>query len=378
MKYKIILFLSILSVFAACSTQTEHAAGATTMHVAYSSYSSLDGSKTERSGTLTYAYDTALYYNLVSSDSTLYYKHENSHGLLDLKTKTIFKNNELDEAGRPMGVFEAELIPLFLADTAYISDLEKDTAITCYKKKIIGDVVFLERYSDEISYNADSSGQSESEHIYVCYHRLNHKIYFQLTILKLNISGISFTQKDWLHFSYPDIQPKTLNDYDDLISKAKEPTVSAPPVKQVNFLKVIPDFTYSDLNDRSYQSKDIQQHYALLEFWYLSCAPCLKNMQHLNTLYLKYKNQTIKFLVLNDADKDVEKIKKIRINYDLQYDVYYRGESLKKELAIEAHPHTIIYDTHTSKTIYEAKGTGSAYLQEIEHVLDSLIHSKSR
>jgi hypothetical protein len=377
MKYKTIFFLSIPAVFAACSTQPEQAATATTMYVTYSGYSSLDGSKTERSGTLTYAYDTALYYNLTPSDSMLYYKHKNGHGLLYLKTKTIFKNNELDEAGRPAGVFEAELIPQFLGDTAYISDLEKDTSITFYKKQIIGDVVLLERYSDEISYNADSSGQSESERMYICYDRLSRKIYFQFTILKVNISGLSFTQKDCLSFSYTD-QLKTLADYDDLISQAKEPKASAPSEKQVNFLKVIPDFTYSDLHDRSYQSKDIQQPYALLEFWYLSCAPCLNNMQRLNTLYLKYKNQNIKFLVLNDADKDREKIKKIGDSYHLHYELYYRGESLKKELGINVHPHTIIYDTHTSKIIYEAKGTGNAYIQEIEHVLDSLIHPKSQ
>lgn len=375
MKYNTIIFSVFTWFLGACSPQKEHDPTITAT-VTYTSYSSLDGSKTTRSGTLTYLYDTALYYHVMSSDSMLYYNYKTGHGLLDVKAKTLFRHTELDESGRPVGVIESELIPQFLADTSYISDLEKDTAIAFYQKKNIGNMILLERYNDEISYSADSSGKCENERVFLCYNRSTRKIYFQITVLSLNISGIPFTQIDKWTFSYPDDPSKTLDAYRDLISTAKTYQDPVGSKSSADSTRTIPDFNYSDLNDLDCSSKDIQQKYTLLEFWYMSCAPCLRNMQHLNSLYANYKSLDVKFLVLNDADPDVGKLKKIHNNYALKYEIYYRGDGLKKALGIEVHPHTIIYDTHASKIIYEIKGTGDTYVHEIEHVLDSLLQIK--
>lgn len=372
-KYKVILFFFSLSLLA-CVREPENKF--TTITVEYKTFSSLDDSKSERHGTLTYLVDTELYYNLVTSDDVLYYRYKNEHGLLDLKSKTLFKNNALDEAGRPSGVIESELIPSFLADTAYISELEKDSVITLYNKKAIGDIVFIERYNNQPVYTADSSGLIESERTFLGYSRTSRKIYFQFTILNLNLYGLDFVQTDFWKLTYSQAPTETLDDYKEQIRTAKitQDTITRPGASDIT--SFVPQFSFSDLEGTVYQSGNIQQHYTLLEFWYLSCAPCLKNMQHLNSLYATYKNRGIKFLVLNDADQDVEKIKAIRDKYDLKYEVYYLGEDLKKDLGIQTHPHTIIYDTQSSKVLYEAKGTGNTYVQEIDRVLDSLLKTK--
>jgi len=373
MKYKIILFFFSLMLLA-CVREPKNRF--TTINVEYKTYSSLDNSKSERHGTLTYLVDTELYYNLVTSDGVLYYRHKNEHGLLDLKSKTLFKNNVLDEAGRPSGLIESELIPPFLADTAYISELEKDSVITLHKKKVIGDIVFIERYSNQPVYTADSSGLIESERTFLGYSRTSRKIYFQFTTLNLNLYGMAFVQTDFWKLTYSPAPTETLDDYKEQIRTAKinQDTITHPVATDI--ASFVPPFSFSDLGGTVYRSADIQQRYTLLEFWYISCAPCLKNMQNLNELYKHYKGRDVKILALNDADHDPESIKRVQQKSGLNYDVYYQGEQLKHALSITAHPHTIIYDTHTSKIIHEIKGTGDLYIQEIEHVLDSLLNAK--
>ncbi len=375
MKYKVILFFFSLFLLA-CVREPKNRF--TTIHVEYKTCSSLDDSKSERHGTLTYLADTEFYYNLVTSDDVLYYRHKNEHGLLDLKSKTLFKNNVLDEAGRPSGVIESELIPPFLADTAYIRELEKDSVITLYKKKVIGDIVFIERYSNQPVYTADSSGLIESERTFLGYSRTSRKIYFQFTTLNLNLYGMAFVQTDFWKLTYSPAPTETLDDYKEQIRTAKieQDTITHPVATDIT--SFVPQFSFSGLNGTPYKSVDIQQRYTLLEFWYISCAPCLKNMQGLNELYTRYKDRDVKFLVLNDADQDAERIKRVQQKSGLGYDVYYRGEQLKRALNVTAHPHTIIYDTRSSRIIYEAKGTGDEYVQEISHVLDSLLLSKKR
>jgi len=373
MKYNIFLCFSALLLVAACSNPSGQA---TTIDVKYVTHNSLDGSKLSLSGRLTYTYDSALYYNLVSADSILYYRHKNEHGQLNIKTGIVDKNNSLDEDGRPLGGFEYELIPLFVNDAAYITRLETDTLAGIHKKTKIGDVALIERYYTEPGYDKDSLGQLLSEHTFLCYNQLTRRIYFEFNVMELSISGIPFTQKDFKYFTYPDLQ-LNLDNYENSIRKAKEyKGVSADSMGNDHLSNTIPDFDYADLQGSVHSSKNITQGYTLLEFWYVSCAPCLLNLQKLNDLYKRYNNTNINFVILNDTDKDLENIKEIKQKYNLKYNLYYKGEALKNTLNIQSHPCTVIYDNKTHKVLYRLEGTGANYVKEIDSILDSLTRIK--
>jgi thiol-disulfide isomerase/thioredoxin len=309
------------------------------------------------------------------NDSILFFNYNNHHGSLIIPSAIADFDSPIDENGLPTGTFAYELIPLFVGDSLYLEDILKDTIHKKCSSKTIGNTVLIES-STQNAYAIDSLIEFISSKDFICYNRLSKKIYFELSIGNFSIAGLPFTQRDLKTYSYSSTDNCSVENYEPLIQTANKAEIEKNSNSLKNSFNLIPNFQYSDLEDNSLESNNIKEKIVLLEFWYISCAPCLKNMQHLNLLFEKYKSQKIKFLVLNDADLDVEKIKKIRNKYSLKYEVYYRGESLKKELGIQAHPHTIIYNTQTSKIIYEAKGTGNKYVEEISSVLDSLLQIK--
>lgn len=193
-------------------------------------------------------------------------------------------------------------------------------------------------------------------------------------MMQLSIAGVPFTQKDFKYYVYPDVQPD-MSAYDDAIQQATEyKTISMNTPAGQPILDTIPNFNYYDLNGTMYSSKNVTRGFTLVELWYISCAPCLKNLQSLSDLYSRYKTKNVNFIILNDTDQSVEKIKDIRRKHAIPYDLFYRGDSLKKILNIAAHPHTIIYSNRTRQILYQGSGTGNDYTSDVSHVLDSVLN----
>lgn len=344
-----------------------------TINIKYSYSSSLDNTNLKYSGTLNYIFDSTIKYNIIVNDSFLFYNYNNRHGALNMITHIIDEKNPIDEAGIPEGTFASGLFPLFIGDSTYINDIRKDTIENTLTAKTIGNVILIERYTNK-SYDIDEMIKFVNSRDYICFNKLSNQVYFESYISNFSISGLAFTQKEFKSYSYPKSQNCSLNSYDSLINKTIELKHTKAVTDLSQTLSTIPNFKYYDLKNKYYDSKNIIEDFTLLEFWYASCAPCLKNMQNLSQLYSSYKNnKKIKFLILNDADLNLEKIKSIKQKYNLNYELYYKGDSLKQILNIQAHPCTIIYNNRNHKIIYKKTGANSNYATDVGLVLDSIL-----
>ena len=341
-----------------------------TINISYSTSSSLEDSELNYHAVLSYKYDSIIQYNLLVNDSILFFSYGYQHGTLDLKKLILDKNNPIDSYGFPTGSSAADLIPLFINDSTYLNDILNDTLENIHNTKTIGNIVLIQHYSNK-SYAIDSMIKFINSNDFICFNRITHNIYFEFSVGNFSIGGFPFTQKDFKTYDYVK-KNCSLENYTASIKQASEIKTNSEPYTKKE-LSIIPDFQFYSLDNKLFKSKKIKQKLVLLEFWYASCAPCLKNMQSLNILYSKYSTDKIKFIVLNDADKNTEKIKNIQQKYDLNYELYYRGESLKNELNIQAHPCTIIYDNYTRKILYKSTGTGGKYVKEVSYALDSLL-----
>lgn len=374
MNIKLLFVIASVALAYSCERKQANAISdeCKTINVVYVTSSSLEETEMTYHGVLRYKTDSLIHYNLLVNDSTLFYSYNKKHGVLDLKAHILDKNYPIDNDGFPTGSFASDLIPLFINDSTYLEDIEKDTIENIHNTKRFGNVVLIEHYNNK-GYDMDSIMKFISSRDFICFNKLTRDIYFEFSIGNFSIGGVSFMQKDFKKYTYPKSENCSLNKYDELIDKA----IEAKPIKEGPIkerVSEIPDFQYRNLDNKLLSSKDLKQNLILLEFWYISCAPCLKNMQNLKTLYSKYGNSGVTFLVLNDLDHNVEKIKSIKQKYNLNYDLYYKGEEIKNVLDIQSHPCTIIYDNHTHKILCKFTGTGNNYTKEIGLALDSLLN----
>lgn len=78
-----------------------------------------------------------------------------------------------------------------------------------------------------------------------------------------------------------------------------------------------PEFELKDLEGKTWSLKKLRGKIVILNFWFTSCAPCIKEIPELNKLVDEYKNKNVVFLGLTyNTPQHVENfLKKRAFNY---------------------------------------------------------------
>lgn len=113
----------------------------------------------------------------------------------------------------------------------------------------------------------------------------------------------------------------------------------------------------------------IEADLLLIDFWFMSCVPCLKSIPHLQELSDKYKSKGFKVVGINchdiaNKESVVKKLKKKGISYSN----FFADKSILKQLDINAFPTFIIVDKN-QKVIYTEGGIGKNFESIIEEKL---------
>ncbi len=79
-----------------------------------------------------------------------------------------------------------------------------------------------------------------------------------------------------------------------------------------------PDFNFIDLQGNSYNIESLKGKIVVINFWFIKCSACLKEMPDLNKMVDKYKDKPVVFLAVtfDQADKVTEFLtkKEIKLN----------------------------------------------------------------
>lgn len=371
MKYKFLIIILTTAIFTNIISCKPINNREKSIGISYTFFTSLDSTSLDYKGEINYSSDTCLNYKFLVNDSLFFFKKEANHGFLNLSTNFIDYENEIDTFGIPQMDFVADIFPRFILENNYVSNILLDTLYNEIVIKSIGNIKFI-----KASMNVDKLDRSGNElfkivesNDYFCIDTVLNHILFEMSVIKFEISGLRILQKEFKKYSYQSNANRA--SFDDKIKAAKifnRKKVSFEN-KQVDFL-FMPDFYYYNTNNKLFKSNEIKEKLVVMEFWYISCAPCLVNLKHINELFIN--NRDVKFLILNDKDSNVNHINNIKNKYNLVYELYYLGSGISNKLKINEHPYTIIYDNQSKKIVYRMSGTRKDYTNHLNMVLDSL------
>ena len=134
-----------------------------------------------------------------------------------------------------------------------------------------------------------------------------------------------------------------------LISSSGSYSIERPDIKNLiihNEKKKIEKVEFFNSKKNKVSLNDYKSNVVIINFWATWCAPCKKEMPHLNQLKSKSKFKDIEIIPINIADEELIKSKEFFEELNINNLEIFYGSSLElaKEFKLRGIPTTIIID----------------------------------
>ena len=131
-------------------------------------------------------------------------------------------------------------------------------------------------------------------------------------------------------------------------------------------------FELEDINGNIISSDNTQGKVVVLNFWFIGCKPCLKEIPELNTVYEKYaKNPEVIFISI--ALDEAEKVKKKLNKYNINYPIFADGNEACKLFEVTSFPTNMVIDKEGNYYFRFAggfSGIGKLMMNSIQKALE--------
>lgn len=143
--------------------------------------------------------------------------------------------------------------------------------------------------------------------------------------------------------------------------------------KESDFFKTgkkISLFNATDINGNAVDLKELKDKIVVMNFWFINCGPCRREIPDLNNLVEKFKdNDKVVFVAVGLDPVDAQKmfIEKMPFNYKL-----VEGRNLASNYGIRLFPTHVIVDTE-SKVYFHTSGLAMNTIYWIEKSINELV-----
>lgn len=131
---------------------------------------------------------------------------------------------------------------------------------------------------------------------------------------------------------------------------------------------IAPSFSVVDLKGNKYDSDQLKGSVVVLNFWFIACPPCIREIPDLNDLVQKYKDDDVVFIALARDSKS--KLTKFLAKNNFDYNIVARSKWMSRKFNTHGWPTNIIIDSNGEIVFYKA-----AYDKERGAQMDEIISS---
>jgi peroxiredoxin len=133
--------------------------------------------------------------------------------------------------------------------------------------------------------------------------------------------------------------------------------------------KPAPAFEIVDIKGKKWSSEKLKGKIVVLNFWFIECQPCIREMPDLNMLQKKYKRKKVVFLALgvNDKTSMIAFLK----DHKFTYNIVPGSNTISKAFGVDGFPTNIVIDKN-GIIQYRSSGLSENTISEIERkILES-------
>tara|TARA_B100002049_G_scaffold198593_1_gene156581 strand:+ start:19571 stop:20470 length:900 start_codon:yes stop_codon:yes gene_type:complete len=196
-----------------------------------------------------------------------------------------------------------------------------------------------QNYFKNISYNFDTKGGLENQ-FDIDYNNSKNRISMRL------LDFDRYNQK----IQYSWIKAGQLSDT-LIVEKIKVPLAKG------NYIE---DIDLTNLNDGKFNINEFNNGIVVLNWWAVTCAPCIKEIPGLNKLKKKYADKDIRFIAITNNSKEVVKsfLKNRKFEYEMMFieskDQRIFGNSYPKHIVIDSSREILYYTEGGSENTYKS------------------------
>jgi peroxiredoxin len=130
------------------------------------------------------------------------------------------------------------------------------------------------------------------------------------------------------------------------------------------------DFTVTDIKGQKYILEEMKGKIVVINFWFVECKPCVREIPELNKLVEKYKDQGVIFLGI--ATNDKEQINAFLQHTSFSYNIIPNSTDIAELYKINTYPSHIVIDKN-SKIVHHTTGLESNTIRNLNKKIQSLL-----
>lgn len=134
------------------------------------------------------------------------------------------------------------------------------------------------------------------------------------------------------------------------------------------------DLTLTDINGEVHTLETLKGKVIVIDFWYINCGACIKEMPDLNKLKAEFETEDVEWFGITYDPKD--KVERFLERVKFDYTIVPDSKHLTDRFDIRFYPTTLIIDENR-KIVYTGKfGFMNGRIDEIREEIKKLIKSK--
>jgi thiol-disulfide isomerase/thioredoxin len=131
---------------------------------------------------------------------------------------------------------------------------------------------------------------------------------------------------------------------------------------------IAPDFEVKSIDGNVYSSMSLKGKVIVLNFWFVACGPCRKEIPSLDSLANNFnKNTDVIFLAISSLD-DQEQLQYFLTRVPFSYELVAKGNNIIKDFNVSAFPTNVVIDK-AGEIVFFKKGSFNTIQKELSEVI---------
>ncbi len=128
-------------------------------------------------------------------------------------------------------------------------------------------------------------------------------------------------------------------------------------------------FSVTDINGKYYSLKELKGKIIAVNFWYIECEPCRKEIPELNKLTDKYSGKDVIFIAF--AKNEKPDLNSFLENNEFKYNIIPGSDEVIQDYKISSFPANLVIDKN-SKIIFYKIGFGPGSVDELDKAIEGV------
>jgi len=176
------------------------------------------------------------------------------------------------------------------------------------------------------------------------------------------------------------IEEKIISKYlllDSIIIQNPQPQTISSLDTIIEIPKYAHDWALPLVGGDTLNSNSINSKIIVLDFYYMSCAPCVLAIRDLVKLDTLFNDTDVSFIGINTIDKDLDRLKQFLVERKINYKNVYGGIDLASKYGFNSFPQILFIDSQTNEIIYHSSGYRSDGYEYYKTLLEKLLENKN-